>query len=130
MFDVKITIDLSPTTLEAITGLTEALKGQEKKPAPRKRKSAPALEKEVVTPTQETPAEPSSTTPAPAKKEQQVGEITKEDIKRNAILAVQKNQPAVAKMLKDNFPGVARVTEVPEADYPRVIELLNSIING
>ncbi len=143
MFEIVLKLDATDKLLETVKVLASAA-NTAKSIAVEPAKTQVASVKETK-PKTETAAKKAETKKAAAKKaetkkteskteketkEKATGAPTPEELRRVTVLAVKKDRQAVVKMLENDFAGCSKISDIPESDRPRAIELLNQILEA
>ena len=143
MFEIKIKIDVTDKTVEVIKMLSSAfvpvtavneLTVEKEEP---KQEAAP--EPEEKTTTTRKPRNTTTENKEEAPKEEKKPEVaktddsdipTKEELRKIAVQAIQKNRQKVVDLKEKHWPDAPKITSVPEADRAMAVKLLNEIITG
>lgn len=152
MFEIKLSIDVSDKTVQVIQMLAGSFKisqeeqanksvnetlekkadevkkpsrtikaAEEVKKAPEKTaEQAPKEEAKEEPKVESTATVTTATTEAPIP--------TKEELRKIAVQAIQKDKAAVIAMKNAHFPNAEKITSIEEGERAQAIELLNAII--
>lgn len=153
MFEIKLNIDVTERTVELVKSLTTAFtpvqaqqavtapepkKEQAKAdPEPEKKTTSRNTRKSTTAKTAQKPeVEPAKAieekeeTPAPGSEAAAEEVPSKEDLRKIAVKAIQKNKQAVVAIKSEHWPDEAKITTIPENDRAKAIKLLNEVIAG
>lgn len=147
MFEIKLSIDVSDKTVKVIEMLagsfkisqeeqankpvneTPEKKADEVKKPSRTIKAAEGVKKSPEKTAKQAPKEEAKEEPKVESTATATAEVpTKEELRKIAVQAIQKNKAAVIAMKNEHFPDADKITSIEEGERAQAIELLNAII--
>ncbi len=138
MLEIRLVFDASDKLIKAIkeaADLARAINGINKQNVEdlTTQNEAPPKAEDVATTEAPKPPVKKTRAKANAKKQSEKAKTeeaetpTYEDLRQATVLAIQKDRGAVVEMLKNDFPGCERASDIPEEDRARAIEILTQI---